>query len=73
MSNNDDDDRPLVVGDMLTLNVTGRHHVRCTAVNVVRRVQQRLASDAVVVDVLPVTLRPNTHVSTDPALRTDRV
>ena len=66
-----DDDRrpPVVVGDLLELNDTGRHQVRCTAVNVIRGVEHRRASEPVVV-VVPSLPPPTsfTHASTESGL-----
>jgi len=48
-----DDDQPFVVGDSLVLTDPGRHKVRCVAANIIRGVRRTLASDVVVVKVLP--------------------
>jgi len=49
----DKEDQMLASGELLTLTDIGRHQVRCMAVNVIRRVTHRIASNTVVVNVLP--------------------
>jgi len=67
-----DDERPFAVGDLLILNGSGRHQVRCTAVNVIRGVRHTLASEPVTVDVLPLPRRRDIPVSTDSGLGIER-
>jgi len=49
----EEEDQMLASGELLSLTDVGRHQVRCVALNVIRRVTYRIASDTVVVNVLP--------------------
>ena len=61
----DEKDQMLASGDLLILTDIGRHQVRCTAVNVIRSVKHRVASDTVIVNILPPRHRNDTDTVTD--------